>query len=111
MVKRTFLRIIVLAIVVSLGFLAPAISAPTNQKTQTESTVFDQTEVHIHATSPSDVRLHRIVPVPPLTYEFLTFLVLVTSLFLVTLHRPIHRIGDVGDDWRALLLGAPPAAV
>jgi hypothetical protein len=22
--------------------------------------------------------------------------------------RPRRRIGDVGDDWRALLLGAPP---
>lgn len=60
----------------------------------------------------ASARADRPAPAPPLTGAAVSLLSILlasalVSTLLVTRHR--HRAGDDGDDWRSLLVGAPPA--
>jgi len=54
----------------------------------------------------------RVLPSPPPALGGARSVGVVGLLFLLVIGlvgRRLRRIGDVGDDWRALLEGAPPA--
>ena len=81
--------------------LAPAVSTDDGPRpsTNARSTVLT-----------SSARTDRPAPVPPVSgapVPLFAILVVAAAVAVVLARR--HRLDDDGDDWRSLLVGAPPA--
>jgi hypothetical protein len=58
----------------------------------------------------SSIRTDRPAPVPPISgAPAVLFAVLVLAAAAVAVVLARHRLDDDGDEWRSLLVGAPPA--
>jgi len=101
---------LVLASVLTCVVAAPALAAGATPRHDTDG-VLTKATVHRTSSGLRDVRAWSLVPALLTTAVAMGFVHehgrRRLSLALVAHHR---RISDVGDDWRALLLGAPPAS-
>ena len=108
---KRFFRIlaVALAMVVAVLALTSVVAGPTPAPVEAGiSAGVDEPDDVVEHTARPGTRVAALIPFVVLGALFV--MARPASRRLSSIRRRYRRIGDVGDDWRALLLGAPPHA-